>query len=242
MGERKRIHRQDPARTGPIRNFSNLYRRFDVPYDSRQTGYRKVAEAASPSGIDNNPVSQAVELGYQIIETYLQTGRQAAGQFNDRAYSMRPTNDKVPDLLSRIARSYGEMLPIWLELAGSLVKVDRPPTSVPPPSDVRTTTNGIPNNGSKGVALEVVSRRPVRVSLELREPPNGVALTTHGLRAIDPDKPPLTDVSFLPGGNNGCSSLRIAIPDGHPSGVYSGVIVDCETGESRGTLSIRIAD
>lgn len=242
MGERKRIHRQDPTRTGPIRNFSNVYRRPDISSGSRQTAYRKVAEAASPSGIDNNPVAQAVELGYQIIETYLQTGRQAAGQFNDRAYAVRPTNDKVPDLLSRIARSYGEMLPIWLELAGSLVRVDRPPASVPRAWDVGTSANDVQNNGSKAVALELVSRRPVRVSLELREPPNGVLLTTHGLRAIDPDKPPLTDVSFVPGGTNGCGSLRIAIPDGHPSGLYSGVIVDRETGESRGTLSIRIAD
>jgi hypothetical protein len=65
---------------------------------------------------------------------------------------------------------------------------------------------------------------------------------THGLRAVDPGKPPLTEVAFIAAQGHGPPTLRILVPDDQPPGIYSGVIVDRESGETRGTLTVGIAD
>jgi hypothetical protein len=52
----------------------------------------------------------------------------------------------------------------------------------------------------------------------------------------------LKDISLVPDEVAGRVKLRLRIPESQPSGTYSGVIVNRENGEARGTLSVRIAD
>ena len=92
------------------------------------------------------------------------------------------------------------------------------------------------------VSIEVVSLRPVQVSVELRPNSEFQSLVALGLSSVDPRKPMLKDVSLGPDEVVGRVKLRLRIPESQPPGTYSGVIVNRETGETRGTLSIRIAD
>jgi hypothetical protein len=92
------------------------------------------------------------------------------------------------------------------------------------------------------VVIEVVSLRPVQVSAEIRPNSELQSLVALGLSAVDAGKPILKDISLVPDEVAGRIKLRLRIPESQPPGTYSGVIVNRDSGETRGTLSIRIAD
>jgi hypothetical protein len=86
----------------------------------------------------------------------------------------------------------------------------------------------------------VVSARPAEVALELRPDVNGDALVVHALRAVDPEKPRVEAVTLSREGNDGPLTLRIRIPDGHPAGVYNGLVIETSTSRPVGTVSVRL--
>jgi hypothetical protein len=90
------------------------------------------------------------------------------------------------------------------------------------------------------VRIEVVSARPAEVALELGPGLNGAALVVHALRAVDPEKPRLDDVTLRSDSAEGPLTLRIRVPDGHPAGVYNGLIIEEATSRPVGTLSVRL--
>jgi hypothetical protein len=239
VSKRKRLHRQDPARTGPLRSFSNLYRRSDTPNGRVTRDHRASTEQAN-SVAGGAPLAEGVELAYRVIERYVSEGRRTAEQFNSEPYSLRSAADGSQELLQTILRLQTEMLPLWLDTMRSMLGADASPLSYAPGSRPSAATNGAAKAGSAAVSIELISSRPVRVSLELREHSETLPLVSLGLRAVDPDKQMLTDISFVAGDNGDGRRLRIRIPDGQPPGVYSGVIVNRDTGEARGTLGVRL--
>jgi hypothetical protein len=62
------------------------------------------------------------------------------------------------------------------------------------------------------------------------------------LRAVDPDKPKLSDVAVAGGKGDEPVVVRIRVPAGQPAGVYNGLLIDEETNRPAGTLSVRIAE
>ena len=62
----------------------------------------------------------------------------------------------------------------------------------------------------------------------------------HALHAGDEKGKPLTEITFVAGGTQQLSVLRIVVPDDQPSGVYTGAIVDMKTGEPGGHLILRL--
>jgi hypothetical protein len=239
VSERERMHRQDPARTGPLRSFSNLYRKPDASNGSVTRDDRAPAEqASSVAGAD--PLAQGVELAYRVIGRYVSEGRRTAEQFNSEPYSLLSATDGVQELLDRMLRLQTEMVPLWLDAMRSMMGADASPASYAPGFRARASTNGAVKERSAAVSIELISSRPVRVSLELREHSESLPLVSLGLRAVDPDIPTLTDITFVPADNGDGRRLRICIPDGQPPGVYSGVIVNRNTGETRGTLGVRL--
>jgi hypothetical protein len=239
VSERERLHRPDPVRTAPLRSFSNLYRRPDASNGRVTRDDRASAEQAGPVA-GGGPLADGVELAYRVIERYVSEGRRTAEQFNSEPYSMRSATDGAQELLERMLRFQSEMLPMWLEAMRSMLGADTSPPSYTPGSRAKASTNGAAKEGSTAVSIELISARPVRVSLELREHSETMPLVSLGLRAVDPDRPMLTDISFVPEDNGDGRRLRIRIPDGQPPGVYSGVIVNRDTGEARGTLGVRL--
>ena len=152
------------------------------------------------------------------------------------------TTDNLQDILERMLRFQAEILPLWVDTLATLVKVDPARTAYTAAPNVWPHPNGGPNPETMAVSIEVVSLRPVQVSVELRPNSQAQSLVALGLNAIDSRKPALKDISLAPDEVQGRVKLHIRIPESHPSGTYSGVIVDRDSGETRGTLSIRIAD
>lgn len=241
MSVRKRLHRDDPARSAPIRHFSKLYRRNETkngvgnPANSATTDNGRVTKASGK-------LAEGVELAYRVIDKHIVEGRQTAEQLNKQPYSTRPPTDSLQELLERLLRFQADMLPLWVETLSTLVIVDPSRNPFSARADAMTPSNGAGGNGASRVSIELLSTRPVRVSLDLREHSEVLPLVVLGLHSVETKKPPLTHISFKPAKASDESKLSIRIPQSHPAGTYSGVIVNRDTGEARGTLSVRIEE
>ena len=239
MKDRKRLHRADPARTAPVRNFSKLYRSNSV----NESGPAKAAQPdAQRDAADITPPAEGVELAYSVIDKHIAEGRRAAEGFSNQAYTTRVPSDNLQVLVERMLRFQSEMIPLWIETLATLVKVDPSRNGHAPGPDARLQSNGVPNGETMAVSIEVLSLRPVQVSVELRPNSESQSLVALGLSSVDQRKPMLKDISLGPDEVVGRVKLRLRIPESQPPGTYSGVIVNRETGETRGTLSVRIAD
>ncbi|PTL78760.1 hypothetical protein DAT35_37470 [Vitiosangium sp. GDMCC 1.1324] len=91
-----------------------------------------------------------------------------------------------------------------------------------------------------GLTLDIESSRRVEVSVELRPRSSGLSLVVHDLRAPEPDKPRLTGVKLEVLPDEERMVLRLRVPEDHPPGIYSGLILDERTSLPRGTLCVRI--
>jgi hypothetical protein len=240
MSVRKRSQRKDPVRSSPIRNFSGLYKGPNLVASSVKS------EDSDPSA--KNPAGQAqvrgsgtVERAYKLIDKYVNEGKKDASQINDKQYNNRSATDGFQNILEKTIRYQRELMPLWLEALGSAVSVDRPRN----PSDrwpVGRPDDDSSRGVSRAISIEVVSSRPAQISIDLRENSESAALLSLGLRAVEENKPFLGDVSFAPETTGAAIKLRVSIPDSLSPGNYLGVIVDRNTGEACGTLSVRIAE
>ena len=239
MSDRKRLHRGDPVRVGPIRDFSKLYSRSN---SVNGTHPPKPAASEAPRKASGGPLADGVELAYSVIEKYIAEGRRTAEGFSSQPYSTRATNDNLQDVLERMLRFQAEMLPLWIETLATLVKIEPARNGHAPAPDAWPPPNDAQKAERMAVSIEVISLRPVRVSVELWPNSEAKSLVSLGLSAVDSSKPALSDISLVPDEVPGRIKLRLRIPENQPSGTYSGVIVNRDSGEARGTLSIRIAD
>jgi hypothetical protein len=90
------------------------------------------------------------------------------------------------------------------------------------------------------VSIEMVSTKTTRSKLDL-EAPRHARLSIRPLDAIDPELPSIDEVSIRIRHHR--PTLRIVVPEGQPDGVYTGAIVDAETGdEEYGMLTVRVGD
>jgi hypothetical protein len=115
------------------------------------------------------------------------------------------------------------------------------PPEAPPPKAPRTAASEAGTSSPVEVTVAIDSRRPTEVTIELRPGASGLPLRILDLRAPELDKPRLTEVEIARAPQGDRVSIRLRIPDGHPPGVYSGIILDEQSGLPRGTLSVRIA-
>src|SRR5215831_18831582 len=159
MSDGKRLHRDEPERTGPIRNFSGLYHQ---PNPGAPSGPPRFGDNKHP---DREPSGEdGVGLAYRVIEKHINEGKKNAEFFNGQPYNSKAMTDGFQELLERTLRYQNELFPLWLEVLTSAVRVDpaRPPVSQDP--WVRPQGNGATSNSSRATSMEISSKRPVRVS------------------------------------------------------------------------------
>jgi hypothetical protein len=247
----QRLRREDPVRTEAIRNWSTLYRRphswgFRTPVTDPQETDR-TENARSQNGV----VSHGVELGYQVVDEHIRQGQRVAHQLNGRPPTAGAMEDDIRGLVERLVRYYGDLGALWGDLLNSLATnpdfldtLLRPWQPHAAPSTVnRGADDGTLSTSTRGpiaVGIEIISSCPTQVILDLHPQSEKLPLGTHGLSAVDPKKPPLTDIAFEPGFDHGAIRLRVRVPDGQPPDTYTGVIVDKRTNQPRGTLSVRV--
>lgn len=246
MNDDERLRRADPERTGPLRSWSNLYRASDAGQPRDPEPPPQPDKDAQPSESLSDVVAQGVGLGYRVIEEQIRQGQRVAEQISEAAYGPAAISSDVREASERVVRYSADLLALWFDFVNSTMangdlmrnlaaswQGARPATGDPPAAQAARPTS---------VAVEICSSRPVRVTLDLKANATGRLLATHGLRAVEAEKAPLTDVSFEPAVDGTPVVLRMRVPEAQPAGLYTGVVIDKQNGDLLGTLSAQVSE
>jgi hypothetical protein len=193
-------------------------------------------------------VGRSVELGYRVVDDYIQQGQRAAQRLSEGRLSAEVLTSEVNDLGGRIARYASDFFGAWVELlelaaVGSAarqstgngpVDPEAPPAAAATPPPARRAGNG-------GLRVAVTASRPVEVALDLRGERVTGALRAHELRAADPKKPRLSDVKIVNEGAGATPVLRVRVPDQHPEGTYEGLLIDEGTNRPVGNVRLVVS-
>jgi hypothetical protein len=203
--EGERLHRPDPPRDRPIRDFPS-YARNNAwgPRDGRE-----------------DPVSQGVRLGYSVLDEQMREGQRLAERLRGGLRGQPPAD--LGALIERALNIYRDIGALAFAATEALARnTARAPAQEPPP----------PPRAAPGTAyaFEVKSSRRVGVKLDLRP---GGRPQVGALQALN-GAPAIAGVGFKAG------ALQLEIADDQPDGVYNAVVVDADSGEPLGTLTVRI--
>ncbi len=237
----RRLSRPKPERTGPIRDFSGLLKR-------PERGDDRPASAASQDGSERvgahaDAVSESVRLGYAVIQEQIRQGRRIAEQFSGGARALGASDG--------LAHLFQRMLNYSIDLGALFADMMEVTTGMATAADRRAApfANGRPGGkdrsdgrGAAAISVEIEASRPIKVTLDLRPRGNGSALAVPGLFALNGDSVPLTGIAFTAIGDGAAPALRIKVPQTQTPGTYTGAVVDAETNEPCGTLSVRLAE
>lgn len=252
MAEHDRLHRENPERDAPIRNWSALYRKADSWTASFSETTTQTTAKTSENGDFSDPLSHGVKLGYQVIEEHIRQGQRIAQQINSRSYNLKNASNDVSELVDRLVRDSTNLLSLWFQFMASLTQTAESfrPASTTPQQPFSPSANGAaqhhaatasaPAQQPATVSIELVASCPTQVTLSLSPQAERLALVSPGLHALGGEKPPLTDIRFTPCRDNQPALLRLVIPPGHPADCYSGVLVDSVTGAPQGTVSVHV--
>jgi hypothetical protein len=229
----------------------------DVVAHGVELGYRvideyirqgqRAAERLNSRGYNNgrgHSSEAAVEDLQELVERLVRYSTSLIPQWVELAGALA----SAPDLLRDLLRQWDSHPPA--NDASSGASADRASTADAAASDSfgsdrsahdRATTGDASADGNRPVSIEVVSSRAARVTLDLRAHSGRLTVLGGGLRAINPEWPPLSEVTFVAGDDGDGLAVRIRVPDEQPAGVYMGVVADAHSGEPCGTLSVRVA-
>jgi hypothetical protein len=209
--EAERLHRQDPAREAPNREFSTYARSFGM-------GGR-----AKPG---DDPVAQGVKIGYSVLDEQMREGRRLAERLRGGMRLGAAAPPEFGALIERALNIYRDMGSLAFAAAEALAGASSLRGATPEPAPTPAPASPY--------AIEVKSARRANVKLDLR----GVARAPR----VGPLQPalgggkPIENVRFEPGE----PKLSLEIADDQPAGVYNAVVVDADSGEALGTLTVRI--
>jgi len=237
---RERLRREDCLRTGPIRNWSTLYRRSNS-WNLRDPSVPPSTAGEASDGSCGDVVSHAVELGYRVVEDQIRQGQRIAEQLSTRSYDSHAMKGDLRDVAERAWRYYTDLGALWVDFLASLAgngelmrglvaawKAGPGETSPPASSD-----------GTNAIPVEVASARFAQVIPELRPHCETMPLRCQALHAGESGKPPLTDVHFETAAN-GRLHLRVRIGDAQPPGTYTGTVINSQTGDLCGTVTVKL--
>lgn len=189
-------------------------------------------------------VSRAVDLGYRVVDEYIRQGQRAAEQLGARAPVADAMGRDVQELAVRMAQYTSDAFVLWLELMnaalGTSARANGHATAPATPHGWESVASA-PADRPLRVRLDVTGPGAVEATLDLAPEASRRPLTVQALRAADPAKPRLTEVRVVAGDGEEPATLVVRIPDDQPPDLYSGVVVDAETGRLAGTVAIRVA-
>jgi hypothetical protein len=195
-------------------------------------------------------ITRGVHLGYKVIEEHLLKGQRAAEELRQPGpeASGDPANE-LDGFVEQAQRLYQDLGTLCFDALEVLVRSPAlvrglaraaqagaaRPEMTPSHGNSAADTSGFGAN----LAIEIASRHRTRVDLRLNPNVRPNSLRTHALHAPNPVIPPLTGIAFRRDSGS-APILDISIPEHQPPALYSGVVVDGETNEPVGTLTLRI--
>jgi hypothetical protein len=238
MRKRTKIDLPHPKRSGPKRSFAGIYHHNERL--RRETAHHKSkpAQDETMSKMTASQPGDGVRIAYKIIEKYLNDGKRAAQAINTQLYGESFKIAPVQDLIDKLLRFQAEMIPIWLDVLGSFARTDVRRSRLADAVGAVAGANGVP--GSAGVAIEVSSSKPAEVRLNLVDSARRLALVSAGLHSVEAKDYPTIGVRFAPESPKRSARLSITVPPGQPSGMYCGVLVDRDSHEVQGSVSVHV--
>lgn len=235
MPKRKRLRRPEPVRTAPIRKFSTLL---------RTEGETPAASGFRPPH-DDDAAAQAVRMGYSVLEEQLRKGRVAAQQVTGGggAGIGMPAGEPGP-IMNRLLRYSTDLLGLYFDFAGMLAQpsmLDRMGVGKPASAEAGERAHEGSARGTR-LVIEITTKRNSQLTVELWGNAAGAKLAVPALQSLDAEKPPIKGITFAPAVNGEPARLRIAIPEAVAADLYTGLIVNAESKEYTGTLSVRLFD
>ena len=234
LDQRKR--RSPPARTSPQR--AMLPGAEPAP-DQKPAKPSRIEDA--PAGEDA-AAAAAVKVAYAVVDENIAEGRRAAARLRAAA---PPVAGPAPDaraVANRLLHMTKDLGSTWVDLILALVREPDIRASLDRMSVQATGRAGASVAPAAGVAVvqRVSSRQPIEVSLStLALSSAATPPRIAGLHSLDAGQTPINRVEFRPRPEGGLE-LRIDVADGQAAGVYAGTVVDAETQQPIGTLSVRV--
>lgn len=229
--KRKRMRREEPARTAPIRKFSTLLRSGDESSADRAAKQPNASQT-------QDTVAQAVRMGYSVIEEQIRRGRLAAQQVagGGSAFGGGMTAD-ASTMIGRLLRHSTDLIALCFDMASTMT----PSTG----NGAATARAAGANPGAESqrgarINIEITSARKNQVTVDLWSNASTDELAVPALHALDATKAPLTDVAFVAAGPDEPARLKVTVPDSQPADVYTGLIMNRRTKAAVGTLSVRL--
>jgi hypothetical protein len=217
-----REQRPPLPRTEPIRNWSTLF----------DGGQARGADA----------VQRGVELGYRVIDDYLKQGARAAGAFSNPGKAFAPNADDLPRMTERMMQYASDFTSLWFDAMNVMLQTGRTNMGAPAPSNGNTASNGTSRDSAEARALtrhvlELSASRPVEVTVTIDSLPGALRVET--LQSSGKGKG-ITGVEALIGEPGGPLRIKLAVPDALPKGRYSGAIVNAQSGEPCGRITVNV--
>lgn len=267
MDSQERVKKPEPVRTQPIRNWGVL---FDAPGGSpprAMPGTPSPKEATPPGSSVSRGVETGYRVVEEYLRQGQNVARAVGLPFPGGAVADEGLQDRMGAMFRSFSDFAGLWMDVMgrMSAGGASTPGVTPPLGTagpfpaggaPPAPAVSEAPKAVaperpvapeprvspePQAGAPvALTLDIQSARRIEVSVDLRPRSSGLSLVVHELRAPEPDKPRLAGVSLEGLPDEERVVLRIHVPDDHPPGVYSGVILDARTSLPRGTLSVRI--
>jgi len=236
-------------RTKPIRSWSGV---FEPPPEGASVAG---SPASGPATNGAKAVPEAVQLGYTVIQDYLNEARQEAQRIGGTPRDTRASAG--PERLTqRLFQYTSDLTNLWLEVLQASTQRDtrrEPPRGTagpfvngyhaePAPSPTPAAPQGAPvvSLQSPSVSLKLCTSRRVEATIELRPAPIVGPLVAHELRAADPDAPRVQGIELEYRSTENRVHVSIRIPSDLPEGVYSGLFLDRSDNLPRGTLTVTV--
>jgi hypothetical protein len=224
--EKERMKRPDPERTRPIRMMGGYVHR---PSESPPSGRGPAGNSGKPSARADKVISDTVKLAYDLAEEQIDQGRFAAERVRDGSYNAADFDEDVRAQVDRLLRVSKDLGVQWFEILNGILKASAGATKTARPAPPVT------------LSIEVKSSRRAQVTVDIWPTTGRFVPLALPLHNDDADVPPLTNVRLVIDETTR-PVLVVEIPNDQPAGVYSGVVVDADTRQPAGVVSVRVQE
>lgn len=234
----ERYHRPDPRRIEPHRAASGTASGKPSAKHRRESDESDEDSDQSRFGW----TGQGMRDAHRVVEEHLRSRRQAQGFHDPRGFQSpfyHMPGGRGAGAMDQMMRLYIDLMNCVVSMisAGPLARPHQYPGDYYPPPELhrhdRVTRVSIETNSTVGIITT-----STKTTLDI-EAPHHADLLVQPLVAIDLAKPSIDNVELH--FKNHRPVLKISIPEDQPEGIYTGAIVDAETDDQYGKLTVRIA-
>jgi hypothetical protein len=246
--KRQRLTRPTPERTGPIRSWSSLLGGAAPPNAPPETEPAAPQAKTGGDGAGPGAVQRGVDLGYKVFEEYLRQGQAFARAISPSAAGAPGAAlTDLPALTSRMFRYASDFASVWMEAMSTMVtqatSSSSSPFAPPPPFSSPSSSSSSSSSPSPSsrprVELHLHSSRPADITVALDDGAADRLLAAADLRPRR-GAARIGPVTVKRDARRGSVAFHVRVPPSAPKGTYTGKVVDRDTEDEVGVLTVKV--